>query len=92
MNQGNPLPDNRGPDNRNLPDVGCYTSEERGGHGAGITVFEIEAKSGDWKEIQRLEIFNPSFLAFDRNSRYLYHAQAVSASLPRSIHPGQPAV
>ena len=54
--------------------VGCYTSRERGGHGAGITVFETEADLGEWKEVQRFEIFNPSFLAFDRKQRYLYSA------------------
>lgn len=54
--------------------VGCYTSRERGGQGAGITVFKIDSVSGQWSEVQLYEIFNPSFLAFDRTRRFLYSA------------------
>ncbi|MGA2991721.1 MAG: lactonase family protein [Candidatus Korobacteraceae bacterium] len=54
--------------------VGCYTSKERGGQGTGICVFRIDPTSGEWSRIQLYEIFNPSFLAFDRTRRFLYSA------------------
>jgi 6-phosphogluconolactonase (cycloisomerase 2 family) len=51
--------------------VGCYTTKERDGHGKGIAVYRIEP-SGEWTQVQLLEMFNPSFLAFDRRQRFLY--------------------
>jgi 6-phosphogluconolactonase (cycloisomerase 2 family) len=51
--------------------VGCYTTKERDGHGKGITVYRIEP-SGEWTQVQLLEMFNPSYLIFDRHQRFLY--------------------
>ncbi|MGA3127643.1 MAG: lactonase family protein [Candidatus Korobacteraceae bacterium] len=51
--------------------VGCYTNKERHGHGKGINVYRIEP-SGEWTQIQLLEILSPSFLALDRRQRFLY--------------------
>ncbi|MDR3562259.1 MAG: lactonase family protein [Negativicutes bacterium] len=52
--------------------VGCYTSKERKGNGQGIKVYRIDPATGDWTQIQLLEIFNPSFLTLDRQQRFLY--------------------
>jgi len=51
--------------------VGSYTARELNGHGRGIVVYRIEP-SGGWTQVQLLEAFNPSFLAFDRRRRFLY--------------------
>lgn len=54
--------------------VGCYTSKERGGQGAGISVFKIDPASGEWSKVQLCEVVNPSFLTFDRTWRFLFSA------------------
>ncbi|GGE42215.1 hypothetical protein GCM10011391_21260 [Pullulanibacillus camelliae] len=52
--------------------VGCRTTKERHARGKGLKVYKIEEKSGEWQEIQLIELENPSYLAFDRNKEYLY--------------------
>jgi 6-phosphogluconolactonase (cycloisomerase 2 family) len=53
--------------------VGCYTTEQRNGHGRGVDVYRMDPGSGDWTHIQLVEeIVNPSFLALDRSKRFLY--------------------
>jgi 6-phosphogluconolactonase (cycloisomerase 2 family) len=55
--------------------VGCYTSEKRHGHGAGITVYEVDPGSGAFTPVQTVpDLVNPSFLAPDRRRRVLYSA------------------
>ena len=57
--------------------VGCRTSREREGQGQGISVYAIDAATGIWTLRQLLTgIANPSFLAFDRQQRYLYAVHA----------------
>lgn len=53
--------------------VGCRTTEARHARGKGIKVFDIDEKTGDWKEIQCLKTEeNPSYLAMDNTENYLY--------------------
>ena len=53
--------------------VGCYTSPERQGHGEGINVYRIDPGEERWTHVQLVkDLFNPSFLAFDRSERFLY--------------------
>jgi 6-phosphogluconolactonase (cycloisomerase 2 family) len=54
--------------------VGCYTSKERNGHGEGIGVYRIDAKSGEWTPEQVFKAANPSWLTADRQRRCLYTA------------------
>ncbi|MGH6689562.1 MAG: lactonase family protein [Gammaproteobacteria bacterium] len=55
--------------------VGCYTTAKRGGHGAGISVYEMDPASGEWSLLQTVaDLVNPSFLALDRRRRVLYSA------------------
>ena len=55
--------------------VGSYTSKERNGHGEGITVYRMDPAFGVWTQVQLLKgLVNPSFLAFDRQRRFLYSA------------------
>ncbi|HEY5624071.1 MAG TPA: lactonase family protein [Gammaproteobacteria bacterium] len=60
--------------------VGCYTSEGRGGQGEGINVYRIDPDTGNWGHVQLVaDIENPSFLARDSESRFLY---SVHGDLP----------
>jgi 6-phosphogluconolactonase len=53
--------------------VGSYTSEERHGHGEGISIYAMDPISGSWTPVQLVrELVNPSFLALDGQQRYLY--------------------
>jgi 6-phosphogluconolactonase len=55
--------------------VGCYTSKERNGKGEGVSVYRIDAASGQWSEVQVLrDLVNPSWLTLDRQQRCLYAA------------------
>ncbi|HUU73498.1 MAG TPA: lactonase family protein [Burkholderiales bacterium] len=55
--------------------VGCYTTENRGGRGKGISVFRVDTATAAWTPVQLLEnIVNPSFLCFDREQKFLYAA------------------
>ena len=52
--------------------VGCRTTKERNARGLGIEVFQVDA-IGTWSHVQRVAgLDNPSFLAFDRQQRFLY--------------------
>ena len=52
--------------------LGSFTTQKRKGHGGGINVYRIDPASGAWSHEQLLEIVNPSFLALDREQRFLY--------------------
>jgi 6-phosphogluconolactonase len=55
--------------------VGCYTSKERNGKGEGLSVYRIDAASGQWTQVQLVkETVNPSWLTLDRQQRCLYAA------------------
>jgi 6-phosphogluconolactonase len=55
--------------------VGCYTTKQRNGHGEGVSVYRMDRASGNWTQVQLVrDIVNPSFLALDRQQRYLYAA------------------
>ena len=52
--------------------VGCRTTKERNARGLGIEVFRVEP-TGAWSHVQRVTgLDNPSFLALDREQRFLY--------------------
>jgi 6-phosphogluconolactonase (cycloisomerase 2 family) len=53
--------------------TGCRTTKERGARGLGINVFRVDQTTGVWSHVQPVEdLVNPSFLAFDRQQRFLY--------------------
>jgi 6-phosphogluconolactonase len=53
--------------------VGSYTTPERHGHGNGINVYRVDARSGAMRHVQHLGgLENPSFLAVDKSGRHLY--------------------
>lgn len=53
--------------------VGCYTTPDRDGEGAGISVWSIDEATGDWQHTQLLDDQpNPSFLTLSRDRRHLY--------------------
>lgn len=53
--------------------VGSRTTKERKAEGDGITVYEIDRKSGVWRHVQTLgDLVNPSYLVLDRRSEHLY--------------------
>jgi len=53
--------------------TGCRTTKERGARGKGINVYRVDPATGAWTHVQLVEdLVNPSFLAFDRERRFLY--------------------
>ena len=55
--------------------VGSYTSRQRSGRGEGISVYRIDPANGTWTEAQVVRgVENPSWLALDRQQRFLYAA------------------
>ena len=57
--------------------VGCFTTEERGAIGEGINVYRVDPVSGNWDHVQLVGgLASPSFLAIDRDSRFLYSVHA----------------
>ena len=53
--------------------VGCRTTRERNARGDGLRVFRIDPATAAWTPIQLVTgLDNPSFLAFDRQQRFLY--------------------
>jgi 6-phosphogluconolactonase (cycloisomerase 2 family) len=56
--------------------VGCYTRRPPGGGGrvtpVGVSVFAVDAATGDLSPIQTVPSENPSFLAFHPTGRFLY--------------------
>jgi len=68
--------------------VGCRTTRERNARGNGITVYRVD---GGWKQVQAVDgLLNPSFLAFDRDKRFLYtvHGDSSEVSAFRIAHDG----
>ena len=57
--------------------VGAFTTPERKGKGEGINVYRMDPSSGVWTHLQLVpNIVNPSFLALDREPRFLYSVHA----------------
>lgn len=53
--------------------VGSRTTRERNARGAGITVYQYDAETGQAKLIQTVDqLVNPSFLCFDREQQFLF--------------------
>lgn len=53
--------------------VGSYTTPERQGHGNGINVYRVDARTGAFKHVQTLGgLENPSFLAINKDRTRLY--------------------
>ena len=53
--------------------TGCRTTRERGARGKGINAYCVDPATGAWTQVQLVEgLANPSFLAFDREQRFLY--------------------
>ncbi len=53
--------------------VGCYTTEQRGGRGKGISVFRVNITDAVWTPVQLVSnVINPSFLCLDREQNFLY--------------------
>jgi 6-phosphogluconolactonase len=53
--------------------VGSRTTRERNARGDGLSVFRVDPATGTWTSVQVLrDLVNPSFLAFDRQRRFLY--------------------
>lgn len=53
--------------------VGCYTTEQRNGHGKGIGVFHVDPATATWTPVQLVDnIVNPSFLCFDREQKFVF--------------------
>ena len=53
--------------------VGARTTKERNARGDGLNVYRMDNATGAWSHLQLLDdLVNPSFLAFDRNRRFLY--------------------
>jgi 6-phosphogluconolactonase (cycloisomerase 2 family) len=57
--------------------VGAFTMPERKGKGDGINVYRMDPSSGVWTHLQLVpNVVNPSFLALDREQRFLYSVHA----------------
>jgi 6-phosphogluconolactonase len=55
--------------------VGCYTTKQRNARGEGINVYTMDRASGSWTHVQLVkDLVNPSWLALDRQQRFLYSA------------------
>ncbi|WP_237183326.1 lactonase family protein [Roseomonas gilardii] len=53
--------------------VGCRTTRARNARGDGIGFYRVDAETGAWTQEQLVrDLFNPSFLCFDRQQRFLY--------------------
>jgi 6-phosphogluconolactonase len=53
--------------------VGSRTTRERNARGDGINVYRVDTITGAWTHVQLVGgLLNPSFLALDRGSRFLY--------------------
>ena len=53
--------------------VGCRSTEKRNARGKGLRVFNIDDRTGEWKEIQTLKTLdNPSYQCMDLEEKYLY--------------------
>lgn len=53
--------------------AGCYTTQERRGHGDGIHVYTMDQQTGAWTHVQHVgNLVNPSFLVTSRDQRFVY--------------------
>ena len=53
--------------------VGCRTTKERNARGKGLSVYEINDRTGEWKLLQCLETEpNPSYQTMDITKKFLY--------------------
>ncbi len=61
--------------------IGCRTTRERNARGDGISVYRVDG-SGAWERTQLVgNLLNPSFLAFDRNKRFLLTVHGDSSEI-----------
>lgn len=57
--------------------VGSFTTSARKARGKGIEVYRVAPGSRGWSHVQRVEdLTNPSYLALDRQGRFLYAVHA----------------
>lgn len=57
--------------------VGAFTTAQRKARGNGINVYQMDPDTGGWTHIHLLQTDeNPSFLALDREQRFLYSVHA----------------
>ena len=62
--------------------VGSRTTKERNSRGEGINVYRMDPESGNWTHVQLVkDLVNPSFLAFDRQQRFLYSVHGDSSEV-----------
>jgi 6-phosphogluconolactonase len=62
--------------------VGSRTAKERGARGEGINVYSVNAESGRWTHVQLVSgLLNPSFLAFDRQQKFLFTVHGDSSEI-----------
>lgn len=53
--------------------VGCRTTRERNARGNGLKTYEINERTGEWRQLQCLEVEdNPSYQTMDQEKQYLY--------------------
>lgn len=55
--------------------VGCRTTRERNARGNGIELYKVNDRTGEWSHLGTVGgLENPSYLAFDKDHKYLYSA------------------
>lgn len=53
--------------------IGCFTTARRKARGPGISVYDIDADTGEWSLIEVFKTLdNPGYVALDSKQRYLY--------------------
>jgi len=59
--------------------VGSFATSTRGAHGEGLSVYAIDATTGEWTRIQLLsDVVNPGYLALHPRRPFLYAVQPVA--------------
>lgn len=62
--------------------VGCRTTKERNARGNGLKTYEIDGRTGEWRELQCLAgEANPSYQTLDNDKRFLYSVHGDLTSL-----------
>lgn len=61
--------------------LGCYTTPERRGRGAGVEVFAIGERSGRWRHLRTYPMVNPSYLVLSADRRKLYVAHGAAETI-----------
>lgn len=63
--------------------VGANTTEDRDGKAMGLSVFEVDRKTGAWNLLQTVECINPGFLDIDRERGLVFttHANHTAVSV-----------